>query len=286
MRTNLARAAAGRLEVSATSRWRGVARAPCSGDMAPTLAPPPVLARFVRSIRVVSRAPEPTPWVRLPDGELDLIVRLSGAHDIYAIGTRTRALSKGADELPVGIAVRFRAAGAYPFFGVPVSELTDRVVALERLWGRDGARLRERVATARTPAAALGAVEDALAARLRRDDVFEPASARTVRRAVRLITESPELPRVDALARTLGVSERQLRRSFDEVVGVGPKAFARIERFQRALRASREDDAPAWGAIARRFGYSDQSHLIAEFRALTGTTPGALVDDARTRGAG
>lgn len=250
------------------------------------LAPRGALARFVQSLRVVSRGPEADPYIKLPDGEVELVVRITATNgEVHAIGTRMSPLLKaGAAVPPQAIAVRFQPGGAYPFFGVPMSELTDRIVSIQTLWGADGARLREALAEAPTVAERLRTLEDALSERLRRGDVFEPASAHVVRRAVRAITCAPELPRVDALARALGVSARQLRRAFDDVVGVGPKEFSRIVRFQRAVRASELVATPEWGAIATAVGYYDQAHLIAEFRALTGATPRELVR-ARLRNA-
>jgi AraC-like DNA-binding protein len=243
------------------------------------LAPTGALARFVRSFRVVSRGPDAASYVRLPDGEVDLIVRVTDTRsDVHAIGTRLHVLRKSVEDVPPQtVAVRFKPGGAYPFFGVPMSELTNRILPIEAFWGADGRRLRNMLGEAPTVAARLHVLEDALSERLLRDDVFEPASAYVVRRAVRAITDATELPRVDALARTVGVSTRQLRRAFDDVVGVGPKAFARIVRFQRAVRAAEGTVLPDWGSIATAVGYYDQAHLIADFRALTGTTPGALV---------
>jgi len=66
-----------------------------------------------------------------------------------------------------------------------------------------------------------------------------------------------------------GVSARHLERVFFARVGLGPKAFARIVRFQNVLRSS----LPDWAAIAADCGYTDQAHLIHEFREFTGQTP-------------
>jgi AraC-like DNA-binding protein len=82
---------------------------------------------------------------------------------------------------------------------------------------------------------------------------------------------------VNAVADDLGVSERHLRRMFRETVGVGPKAFAKLMRFHRALRVAREDGRASWASIAAAAGYYDQAHLIAEFRAIAGVTPRALL---------
>ncbi|MFP2927041.1 helix-turn-helix domain-containing protein [Pyxidicoccus sp. 3LG] len=243
------------------------------------LAPRGALAGFVKSFRVVSRGADEGPYVRLPDGEVDLVVRLTATRgEVHAIGTRLSPLRKPVDIVtPKTLAVRFKPGGAYPFFGLPMSELTNRIVSIDTLWGTDGTRLREALWEAPTVPERLRILEAALTERLHRGDVFEPAGAYAVRRAVRLITGATELPRVDDLARELGISTRHLRRAFEEVVGVGPKEFARVVRFQRAVRASNRTATPDWGAIAAATGYYDQSHLITEFKALTGATPRALL---------
>jgi AraC-like DNA-binding protein len=86
---------------------------------------------------------------------------------------------------------------------------------------------------------------------------------------------------VSEVADHLGVSERHRRRVFREAVGVSPKAFARLRRFQRAVRAAREDGAASWASIAAGAGYYDQAHLITEFRAIAGVTPRVLLGELR-----
>jgi AraC-like DNA-binding protein len=68
---------------------------------------------------------------------------------------------------------------------------------------------------------------------------------------------------------------------FRETVGVSPKAFAQLARFHRALRTAREDVHASWASIAAAAGYYDQAHLIAEFRAIAGVTPRALLGELR-----
>lgn len=77
--------------------------------------------------------------------------------------------------------------------------------------------------------------------------------------------------RVATLARGAAMSERALSRAFTEQVGLSPKRFSRIVRFQRVLR--RLDGEPDWAQLASELGYFDQSHMIREFRALFGCTP-------------
>jgi AraC-like DNA-binding protein len=256
---------------------------------APRLEPRPALQHYVRHIRVADSVRDARPYVRLPDGELELVVRV-GAHEaaLHAVGTRLAPLHKSVQEGGrfQALAVRFKPGGAYPFFGVPVSELTDRMIDLERLWGADSARLREALLSTATQQGRVALLEDALVSRLSGPALFEPASAASVRRALRILQESSVLPSVEGLAEQLGASPRQLRRAFAAVTGLGPKEYLRIVRFQRALKRARQAPTPHWGTIAAALGYYDQAHLIAEFRALSGHTPVALVRGAaRPRGA-
>jgi transcriptional regulator GlxA family with amidase domain len=76
-----------------------------------------------------------------------------------------------------------------------------------------------------------------------------------------------------AIAAELALSERQLERRFLLRVGMMPKRFARLARFQRAI--SLMDSASALAAVAQLAGYYDQSHFVREFRAFAGTAPAA-----------
>ena len=76
-----------------------------------------------------------------------------------------------------------------------------------------------------------------------------------------------------SVAEDLGVSERHLRRVFREVVGLSPKAFFKLTRFERALKAAMDGGDSTWSDIAVGAGYYDQAHLIADFRSITGATP-------------
>jgi AraC-like DNA-binding protein len=90
--------------------------------------------------------------------------------------------------------------------------------------------------------------------------------------------------RVAGLGGQLGLSDRQLRRRFDQAVGYGPKQLARVVRFQRAWSLATEaaggGSAVAWATIAAVSGYADQSHLVHDFGDLGGATPTQLLGRA------
>jgi AraC-like DNA-binding protein len=168
------------------------------------------------------------------------------------------------------ISVIFQPGGAYPFFGVPMRALADRRVPLEELWGPEGRRLVERLLECRAEAQAVKILEQALTARLEREEQLELRSAVHVLRVVRrVVSDQPGID-VAGLAMRVGLSERQLRRIFATAVGVGPKEYLQMLRFNRA--AARSTTMPG-RQLAAAAGYYDQAHLISEFRHLAGMTP-------------
>jgi AraC-like DNA-binding protein len=78
------------------------------------------------------------------------------------------------------------------------------------------------------------------------------------------------------------VGERQLERVFREQVGVTPKGYARLARFQASLALAR--GGARWAEVAARAGFADQSHLVREYRALSGASPSLLASEWRMSG--
>ena len=72
------------------------------------------------------------------------------------------------------------------------------------------------------------------------------------------------------------MDRRALAKLFRREVGFGLKHFARLARFERALRAVRAEDAPPLGLVAAQHGFADQAHLTHEFRYFAGCAPGRL----------
>ena len=77
------------------------------------------------------------------------------------------------------------------------------------------------------------------------------------------------------MANRLGLSSRQFERRFRNVVGIPPKLFSRMQRFQRVFQTM--EDRANWVDAAVSCGYYDQAHLIRDFRQFSGTTPTALL---------
>jgi transcriptional regulator GlxA family with amidase domain len=167
------------------------------------------------------------------------------------------------------VGVHFRPGGAFPFLGVPAGELADTHVDLEALWGRPAAELRERLCAAATPAERFSLLEQTLAARLDRTTARHGA----VPVALDAFEQTGTSVRVRDVARRVGLSQRRFIQVFATEVGLTPKLYGRVRRFQRALALVRGGPAPDWARVAAECGYFDQSHLIRDFRAFSGLAP-------------
>ncbi|AKF05245.1 Transcriptional regulator, AraC family protein [Sandaracinus amylolyticus] len=167
--------------------------------------------------------------------------------------------------------VSFAPGGAWAFCGVPASALARDHVPLDALWARDGATLRERLLEAYARGEVLRELERVLLARLSIDRLGRDLD---VHGAVRALHDGMT---VRALTDALGSSEKRFVRAFVARVGVTPKRYARVLRFQRVLARVAELERVEWARIAAECGYYDQSHLVHEFRELSGLTPSAYV---------
>jgi AraC-like DNA-binding protein len=217
--------------------------------------------------------------VSIPRPEVQIVVRFGPSArrglDVHAMGVQRRVHRKRIRAGQRAVTVRLRLGATEAVLGVPASAIAGRIVALEDLWGDAVTRrFLDRLAAARSTLGATAVVERELAERLAATDGRRACPQLALEAAERLASAT-----VSAVAADLGVSERHLRRVFREAIGVSPKAFAKLMRFHRALRAAREDGRARWGSIAVETGYYDQAHLIDEFRAIAGVTPRALLDE-------
>jgi AraC-like DNA-binding protein len=165
--------------------------------------------------------------------------------------------------------VHFKPGGAFPFLGIPAADLADNHVDLETLWGPSAGRLRERLCEARTSTERFLLFEETLLSRL--DYGVEQHYA--VSAALEMFGKNQAGPIVREAAKYLGLSERRLIQVFKTEVGITPKLFSRILRFQQARTFIHQNPSPNWATIGLDFGYFDQSHLIREFLEFSGLSP-------------
>jgi len=192
--------------------------------------------------------------------------RYSGA---VVSGAHGRGLTPDSTDVTFIIGVHFKPGGAFPFLGIPAGDLTDTHVDLETLWGPAAGRLRERICEATTSAERFRLLQQALLSRLYHD--MEKHYA--VSGALDIFGKNQPGLSVREVAKFLGLSQRRFIEVFKAEVGLTPKLFSRIQRFQKTRALIQQNLSPNWASIALDLGYFDQSHLIREFLEFSGLSP-------------
>ncbi|MFJ4189561.1 DUF6597 domain-containing transcriptional factor [Kitasatospora sp. NPDC089509] len=163
------------------------------------------------------------------------------------------------------LGVKFRPGAFRPFAGHPVRALADRSVPAADYFGPEADRCNDRLLAAPDAAAADAFLRPRLPAP---DPVAEEVAAMVER-----ITGSPDLCRVDDLARELGLTVRGLQRLFAEYVGASPKWVLRRARLHEAAERAATAGMLDLAALAAELGYADQAHLTRDFTAAVGISP-------------
>jgi AraC-like DNA-binding protein len=221
----------------------------------------------------------------LPDGSMELIIYLrdedrhvfdrvthrprqsyrrswlSGPHSEFII------IDTACDASMIG--VHFRPGGAKAFFGFPLDELRNSVVDLDAIWNGNAQSLREHLLEAPNPAAKFRILEEALLARWRRF----ASRHRAVVYALECFAREPHGITIGQVTNEIGLSARRFIEVFTQQVGMTPKMFCRVRRFQHALAEIHRRRDVVWAEIATASGYYDQAHFINNFREFCGITP-------------
>jgi len=91
--------------------------------------------------------------------------------------------------------------------------------------------------------------------------------------ALRAFQNSPHVKSVADVSREIGWSRRWLCQAFGESVGMTPKRYSRLLRFQKVVRQVASGHRIDWADLALSSGFFDQAHLAHEFRAFSGLSP-------------
>lgn len=253
-----------------------------------TVRPPqPRLRPFVKLLWATDGALPPacTEGARehvLPTGDMHLVFRLEsaplrlfdGPGDFHGRmvgravvgGARSAYYIRDISTPSSSVGAWLRPGAARLLFGVDAGELAQRHTRLDDLWGRGAEIACERLVEVAGPERKLLVLESLLCQRLPRLRGLHPAVAYAIERFG--LCDS-----VDAVVGRTGYSHRHFVSVFRDAVGLTPKTYARVVRFQNTLRSANGDRRASWADIALAGGYSDQAHFNRDFRVFTGMTP-------------
>jgi AraC-like DNA-binding protein len=167
------------------------------------------------------------------------------------------------------IGIVFSPGGFTPFASDAAHCFSNQSVALDSIWACDTQPLRDRLREIDSPQVRLQCLEQFLVARFtsRLESRQRPPQ---IQFALRYFAHNPSIASVRETARQIGWSERRFSQVFREEVGLTPKVWCRIQRFQQAVRQLHAGADIRWAELALDCGYYDQSHFANEFRAFSG----------------
>ena len=244
-----------------------------------TYKPSPPLDALVENLWSLADAPAHARERIVPSGTFELVVNLDedevrvyepdGTVRRHAgavvSGAFTRSFVVDTREHASLVGVHFKPGGARAFLGTRADELTDAHVELAALWSPAAAgRLRDALCSAASAAERLAILERTL-----REHLVPSLAGR---RFVRALLARHRVPLAE-VAEHIGRSHRSFIDAFSAEVGMTPKLFRRIRRFQRAFALAGQACESGWAQIALDCGYCDQSHLIRDFVDFAGVTP-------------
>jgi AraC-like DNA-binding protein len=169
--------------------------------------------------------------------------------------------------------VIFYPGALFHFVQLPLHEITDLNIDAEAVFSQEIRQVNEQLNSTDNLYTMVGFVEGFLLNRLRKST----ASCSPVDKAARVLLHHPEKFSLDDLAKHSSLSVRQFQRKFNERVGVSPKRFARISRFDKAFRLKYDNPAMDWLQIALHTGYQDYQHLSKDFVEFAHALPNRLI---------
>jgi AraC-like DNA-binding protein len=224
----------------------------------------------------------------LPDGNTEFIIDLTERpQHIYdnetlrEIQTCRYAWVSGVRTQPITIPggtgsrmliVAFKRGRAHPFYRFPMDEISDTVEAADLVFGRYFCDLREQLLAVNTVSRMFQLVERFLL-RKAEDAILEDGGTRCIEYAVSRMVHHPSLRCLHQLSDEIGYSQKHFIDLFRQQVGVTPKQYLKIMRFQKAICAIERKPSIRWSNIALESGYYDQAHFIRDFKHFSGFTP-------------
>jgi len=239
------------------------------------ILPSPALAPFVAHFWSVRWALEaPVVVETLPHPSVHVVLEEHGRRrraEVAGVGTG-RFVRQLAGEGHV-FGIKFRPGAFRVLLGAPMTNLTDRVVPIGEVLGREGKRMARAVFSAAELEAKIAIAESFLERCLSP----LPLEIERVRDLVERMATDRSLLRVEQAASALDVDLRTLQRRFRQYVGVSPKSVILRYRLHEAAERLKAPKPPSLAVLAAELGYADQAHFAREFKTVVGRTPRRFV---------
>jgi AraC-like DNA-binding protein len=259
-----------------------------------SVAPPAPLGLLVARLWLVADGQHARREHIVPSGTVEIVINLGRDRisiDRTMQSARARSYSGAVASGPYSssfvvdgmqhelmLGAHLRPGAAHSVLGLPANALADAHVDLQAIWGGcAAAALREQLHAKATHEARLRHLQQVLMERLSPRSQIHPV----VQFAIDRFTARGPMASVNNVVRETGLSHRRFLTLFTREVGISPKLFCRIQRFQRVHTLAQKIGPIDWAQVAQSCGYFDQSHLANELRKLSGLTPVSYAQSLR-----
>ncbi|PQA93233.1 AraC family transcriptional regulator [Chryseobacterium shigense] len=248
-----------------------------------TFQPRPELSSLIKCYWTLESPEEEIPQQQtiVPDGCMEMIFHYGDLYKQYmddgqaVVQPRSCVFGQLTQPLviePTGttgmFSVRFQHEGFIPFATIPIKEMDDKAIPLDRLFGEDGTELEKNMLQSKTAEEKIRTVEEFLLKKLDAD-----AIDRMVQSTIDTILTANGQISIAELSRQTNINRRQIERKISSAVGLSPKQLSKTIRLQTTLKLLLSKEFTTLTALAHESEYYDQAHFIKDFKEFTGLTP-------------
>lgn len=221
----------------------------------------------------------------LPNGDTEILIdfhdtpqfiydnntlkEIQACNHVWASGLRTEPITIPSGNGSAMMVISFKKGMAAPFFPFPMEEIRDSVVDADLVWGSDFGDLRESLLETTDVGKRFVMVENFLLTKFRSKLNPNPCVAF----AINEMTERPDRISIARMNEKIGYSQKHFSEMFRKQIGVTPKSYLKIMRFQKAVKTIDAAVQIDWSEVAQVCGFYDQAHFINDFKHFSGFTP-------------
>lgn len=248
------------------------------------------LAEWVKCYWTLESALENTPLKNtiIPDGTMKLIFHYGDTYKhhpndkesivlpkCFLIGQLTRPYIVEPLGTTGSFVVRFQPNGFLPFADISIKEIQNTAVPLDKLFGKEGEEIGERILNANSTSVRIELIETFLLKRLTDSKTID----NIVKSTVETILNANEQFSINELSEQNNINRRQLTRKFSSTIGLSPKQLSKTVRIQKTLKTLLTQEVTNLTDLAYENEYFDQAHFIKDFKEFTGLTPKEFYGD-------
>jgi hypothetical protein len=247
-----------------------------------SIKPPGVLSKYIDRIYFFNFKGDGTEKIILPDGKADLVflydsqvefIDENGTHTSYSgayIQGLNRGILKSRFVSSVNlVGIRFLPCGIKALLGIPDKEIPVKPVLLSDVIGKKASELESKIAGASNPEdkrkILILWLESLLSRQIEDNGILS--------HTVKIINLGKGIEHVNALCCKSDNLYKKIQRSFKETLGISPKQYSRLVRFDNIHNDLISAKEPDWISLVSKYNFTDQSHLIKEFQSFTGCSP-------------